>query len=226
MSYSFWMRSLILLGCLSPFYLQASSLEQFEKLSHSPEIYVCDHFLSDEECDHLIKLAQPSLARSTVVDPNSVEGLVDARRTSTGMFLPYGCKDGVVLRMHKRIAEVTGIPEVNGECMQVLHYDVGAEYQPHYDSFDRSIPGGLIHFNRGGQRVATFMVYLNTPEAGGETIFPLDNLKIVPKKGKAVLFYNVTSSGAVDPMSFHGGAPVLKGEKWLITRWLREREFH
>jgi prolyl 4-hydroxylase len=70
------------------------------------------------------------------------------------------------------------------------------------------------------------MVYLHTTEQGGETIFPRANLKITPQKGKAVLFYNVTEEDELDPMSFHGGAPVVQGEKWLITRWLREEEFH
>ena len=70
------------------------------------------------------------------------------------------------------------------------------------------------------------MVYLNTPEKGGETVFPRVRLKIVPEKGKAVLFYNVSDSGRVDPMSFHGGAPVERGEKWLMTCWLREHPFH
>lgn len=198
----------------------------FEKLSDSPLVYVCDHFLSDDECDHLINLAKPSLARSTVADLDSAKNLVNSARTSLGMFLPWGIKDKIVRGIHTRIAQITDIPEENGESMQVLYYGVGAEYQPHYDTFDPSTPGGLIHYNRGGQRVATFIMYLNTPEKGGETIFPQARLKITPEKGKALLFYNVNAEGISDSMSLHGGAPVIRGEKWIITRWLRERKFY
>jgi prolyl 4-hydroxylase len=198
----------------------------FEKLSDSPLVYVCEHFLSDEECDHLINLAKPSLVRSTVADLGSAKNLLHSARTSLGMFLPWGIKDKIVRQIHKQSAEVTDIPEENGESMQVLYYGIGAEYQPHYDTFDPSTPGGLIHYNRGGQRVATFIMYLNTPKKGGETIFPKIGLKITPKKGKALLFYNVNAEGISDPMSLHGGAPVIEGEKWIITRWLREGKFH
>ena len=67
--------------------------------------------------------------------------------------------------------------------------------------------------------------YLNTPEKGGETILPKVNISVTPKKGDAVLFYNVKPSGEREPMSFHGGSPVLGGEKWIMTKWIRERTF-
>ncbi len=212
---------------LSSFSLRRNSCpENFKKISDSPLVYTCDQFLSDEECEHLIEIAKPSLARSTVVDLNSLDNQLDSRRTSLGMFLPYNIKDETVKRIEKRIAKVTAIPRENGENMQILYYGVGAEYQPHFDYFDPDTVGGLAQYNRGGQRVATLMVYLNTPKQGGETIFPRVGLKVVPKKGKALLFYSVDAEGNSDPMSFHGGAPVLMGEKWVVTRWLREGVFH
>jgi len=165
------------------------------------------------------------LARSTVVDLNSSEGIIDPRRSSFGMFFSGSTEGKAVGKIRKEIASFARIPVENGEDMQVLHYPVGGEYQPHYDYFDPSTPGGLIHFNRGGQRVATLLVYLNTVAKGGETIFPKANLAIAPTKGKAVLFYNVKPDGRIDPRSFHGGAPVLAGEKWIATIWLRERRF-
>ena len=198
----------------------------FQQVCDSPEVYVCDHFLSDAECDHIINLAHPHLARSTVVDVKGPNGLTDQSRTSRGMFISRYSKDKVVKRVCERIAHVTGVPQQNCEDIQVLHYDVGAEYRPHYDFFDPSTPGGLIHFKRGGQRVATLMVYLKTTPAGGETVFPKGNLKIAPVKGKAVFFFNVKPSGMTDPMSLHGGAPVVSGDKWIMTRWMREGVFN
>jgi prolyl 4-hydroxylase len=199
---------------------------EFYQLAQSPKIYICDHFLSDQECDHIIRLAEPHLARSTVVDLQSPADLVDIRRTSQGMWIQGELIDPVVKNIQRKIAQATQIPEENCEDFQVLHYDLGGEYQPHFDYFDISTPGGLSHYNRGGQRVATFMIYLANTEEGGETIFPKADLKIIPEKGKAVLFFNVDTNGKEDPMSFHGGAPVLKGEKWIITRWMRQGIFY
>lgn len=198
---------------------------EFVQISTSPRIYVCEHFLTDAECDHFIQLARPSLRRSTVMDPNSAGNLLDARRSSSGTWLYPSCRSPHLERLLDRISTITQIPKENGEYIQVLHYGIGAEYQPHFDYFDRNTAGGIAQLQRGGQRVATFMVYLNTPEEGGETIFPRARLAVRPEKGKAVLFYDVGPNGKEDPMSFHGGAPVIKGEKWIMTRWLRERAF-
>lgn len=207
-------------------FLEGTTDPSFEKISDSPRIYVCPHFLSDRDCDHIKELARPLLTPSTVVDAHSENPLLDSRRTSQGGWLPPYIRDSVILNLQKEIATLTAIPEKNGENIQILYYPLGGEYQPHYDYFDPSTAGGLYHYQRGGQRVATFMIYLNTVEEGGETIFPRLGIKIKPEKGKALLFYDVNPSGNVDPMTLHGGAPVLKGEKWILTRWLREGEFH
>ncbi|MCX6991504.1 MAG: 2OG-Fe(II) oxygenase [Chlamydiae bacterium] len=192
-----------------------------EKLSDSPLVYSCDQFLTDEECDHLIQLSLPFLTRSAVMNDNNSGRAVHTDRTSSGAYIYPDMQDEVVKSIQKRIAEITSIPEAHGELMNVLHYDIGQEYKPHFDYFNPEMLSRLERCNRGGQRIATFIIYLNTPEEGGETIFPKAELKITPAKGKALLFYNVTESGAVDPESLHGGAPVIKGEKWIVTRWLR-----
>lgn len=110
-----------------------------------------------------------------------------------------------------------------GESLQVLHYSVG-EYLPHFDYFDPALPGSQPVLAQGGQRIMTFIVYLNTVEAGGETLFPALDLKVQPKQGRVVMFDNV-SNGKIDPLSLHASAPVLVGEKWAMTRWIRERRW-
>jgi prolyl 4-hydroxylase len=198
---------------------------EMEVLSWSPRIFVFHNFLSDEECEYVKSAAAPSMSRSTVVDYKSDKGLVDIVRTSQGMFFPLDHQDAILTNIENRISKLTLIPLENGESIQVLHYDKGAEYKPHYDYFDPRTVGGLAHYNRGGQRVASFLMYLNTPEEGGETIFPRVNIKVKPQKGDALLFYSCGLDGHVDPKTFHGGAPVIKGEKWLATRWLRQHTF-
>jgi len=198
-----------------------------QTLKTKPRIFVIPDFLTPAECDHMIATARPSLARSTVLDdskPNA--GALDSRRTSHGMFFPQDPQDPILRNVEQRIADLTKIPVPNGEAMQVLWYQVGAEYLPHYDYFSPTTPGGASALSRGGQRVATFIMYLNTPEAGGETIFPLAYVSVIPKKGMALLFYNCQPSGEVDPLTLHGGASVRAGEKWIATKWLHMMPFH
>lgn len=193
-----------------------------ETLKSNPRIFYLSHFLSADECDYIIEKARPKLKPSQVVDDDEASsGKLDPRRSSKGMFFSQGPKDQVLKNVEQRIASLTGLPVQNGEAIQVLWYPQGAEYQPHYDYFNSNTPGGLACLERGGQRIATVIMYLNTPDAGGETIFPLVRVSVKPKKGDALLFYSCTPTGEVDPNTLHGGAPVKAGEKWIATKWIR-----
>ena len=199
---------------------------EIEVLSWSPRIFVYHHFLSDAECDYLRYQATPFLVPSTVVDHTRPDGRKsDNRRRSEGMFFPKHHFDPVLSDIEKRISLLTLMPLENGEPIQVLHYSVGGEYQPHYDYFNENTVGGASHLNRGGQRVASFLMYLNSPDAGGETLFPIVNVQVKPIKGDALLFFDCCVNGAVDPLTLHGGSPVIRGEKWLATKWFRQYPF-
>ena len=167
----------------------------------------------------------PELARSTVVDEDSEDGKIDQARTSRGMFFEAEDNDPIIREIESRISLLTLMPLENGETIQVLHYQTGGEYEPHHDYFDPLTVGGAAHLKRGGQRIASFLMYLNTPKAGGETIFPDLKIKVKPHKGDALLFFDCTPDGNIDPLTLHGGAPVRKGEKWLATKWLRQDRF-
>jgi hypothetical protein len=94
----------------------------------------------------------------------------------------------------------------------------------HRLDFDPAEPGTPTILKRGGQRVATLVMYLNDPAQGGGTTFPDIGLEVAPQKGNAVFF----SYDRPHPSTrtLHGGAPVLAGEKWVATKWLRQREFN
>ena len=188
----------------------------------NPRIVVLGNLLSDEECDALIELARPRLARSLTVAIKTGDEEVNDDRTSNGMFFQRG-EHEVVRRLEARLARLLDWPEENGEGLQILHYRPGAEYKPHYDYFDPVEPGTPTILKRGGQRVATIVIYLAEPEKGGGTTFPDVNLVVAPKRGNAVFF----SYDRAHPVTrtLHGGAPVLAGEKWIATKWLRERRF-
>jgi prolyl 4-hydroxylase len=222
----FWVFILLAIQAIAREGYPLPSHRDLVELSRSPRVYLIEHFLTPLECDYIIYQAGPFLQRSNVVDRSGVQlEVLDNTRTSQGMFFPQFPEDRILDDIQERISAITLFPIGNGEGMQVLHYGPGEEYRPHYDYFDPSTPGGKQCYDRGGQRIATFMIYLHTTEQGGETVFPEANLKIKPIKGNAVLFYNCLPRGKEDPRSLHGGAPVLKGEKWIITKWIRARTF-
>jgi prolyl 4-hydroxylase len=187
-----------------------------------PRVVVLGGLLSDEECDALIEAAKPRLARSLTVQTATGGEELNPDRTSNGMFFNRG-ESELVKRIEARIARLVNWPVEHGEGIQVLNYQVGAEYKPHYDYFDPNEPGTPTILKRGGQRVGTVVMYLNEPTRGGGTTFPDIGLEVAPVRGNAVFFsYNRPHPGT---LSLHGGAPVLEGEKWVATKWLRERVF-
>jgi len=187
-----------------------------------PRVVVLSGFLSDEECQALISAASPRMQRSLTVDHQTGADQVHAQRTSHGMFFSRG-ENEVIQRIENRLAKLLNWPVENGEGLQVLRYQPGHEYKPHYDYFDPNEPSAATVLARGGQRVATVLMYLNEPTRGGGTTFPSVNLEISPQKGSAV-FFNYDRAHPVS-RTLHGGAPVREGEKWVATKWLRERKF-
>ena len=188
-----------------------------------PEVVVFAQLLSAAECAALIDGATPRLSASLTVDIRTGGEALHPDRTSQGMFFARG-ENAVVARIEARIATLLGWPVDHGEGLQILRYPPGAQYRPHYDYFDPAQPGTPALLARGGQRVATLIMYLHAPDGGGATVFPDLGLSVVPVRGNAVFF----SYAQADPASrsLHGGEPVTRGEKWIATKWLREREFH
>lgn len=189
-----------------------------------PTIALIDNLLSVEECDELVRLSAGQLVRSTTVDRASGEGKVIDARTSEGTYFLVNA-DPFVARLDRRIAALMNRPVENGEGLQILHYRTGGEYTPHFDYFPPADPGSRVHLACGGQRVATLVIYLNEVEDGGATVFPELKLSVGPKKGAAVYFEYCNSRGQVDPLTLHGGAPVLRGEKWIATKWVRQHRY-
>nr|WGT02532.1 prolyl 4-hydroxylase 3 [Tamarix hispida] len=212
--------------------------EWVEILSWEPRAFRYHNFLSKEECDYLISLAKPHMVKSTVVDSKTGQSKDSRVRTSSGMFLRRG-RDKVIRNIEKRIADWSFIPIEHGEGLQVLHYEEGQKYEPHYDYF-------LDEFNtkNGGQRIATVLMYLSDVEEGGETVFPAakgnvsavpwwdelsecgkKGLAVKPQMGDALLFWSMRPDASLDPSSLHGSCPVISGNKWSATKWMHVGEY-
>src|SRR6201995_2701965 len=122
-----------------------------------------------------------------------------------------------------RIAAWTRTNAACGEHMSILRYRPGEEYRRHVDFFDPDIPAIWAEGARAGQRTATGLVWLNDDYEGGETVFPLVERKFRGKTGDALAFWNVLPDGTPDRRTVHAGVPPVGGDKWLISKWIRDR---
>ncbi|KAG2549140.1 hypothetical protein PVAP13_9KG172500 [Panicum virgatum] len=187
------------------------------QLSWRPRAFLHKGFLTDAECDHLIALAKDKLEKSMVADNESGKSVQSEVRTSSGMFLEKK-QDEVVTRIEERIAAWTFLPPENGESIQILHYQNGEKYEPHYDYFHDKNNQAL-----GGHRIATVLMYLSNVEKGGETIFPNAEGKLLQPKDDT--WSECTRNGYADSDSLHGSCPVIEGQKWSATKWIHVRSF-
>jgi prolyl 4-hydroxylase len=189
-----------------------------------PQVIVFGDVLSADECGEMIERSRHRLKRSTTVNPDTGQEDVIRNRTSEGIWFQRG-EDALIERLDQRIASLMNWPVGNGEGLQILHYNTSGEYRPHFDYFPPDQPGSAVHTARGGQRVATLIVYLNDVEEGGETIFPEAGLSVAGKQGGAVYFRYLNGLRQLDPLTLHGGAPVRGGDKWIMTKWMREHAY-
>ncbi|KAL0482638.1 prolyl 4-hydroxylase [Acrasis kona] len=189
-------------------------------LSWSPRLFYYSKFLSHKECDEVINMGKDKLERSKVVGAKSDEVIQD--RSSSGYWVPYSQSKFI----DDRISAVTHIEPSFMEQLHLLHYDPTQEYKPHFDWFPRNLNEHQEQqLKDHGQRYATFIIFLDDVEEGGETWFPKPDIKVKPVKGDGILFYDLLPSGEEDNEALHGGLPVIKGEKWIVTKWIRQKRW-
>jgi prolyl 4-hydroxylase len=214
--------------------------QPFQMLSWYPRMYLFPRFLSPEQAQHVVELAKARLAPSVLAfKKGDTQDNTKDVRTSSGTFISrFEDKAGVLAHVEDKIAKLTGLPVSHGEPFNVLRYDHGQHYDSHYDVFSPEEYGP-----QSSQRLATVLFYLTDVEEGGETVFPLEGkdglsrlatinykscdmgLKYKPKAGDALLFWSIHPNGTFDKHALHGGCAVVKGQKWVATKWIRDKCF-
>lgn len=185
---------------------------------------VLDGVIDANECEELIALARPRLKPSTIVDPSTGRDTVSGLRASFGMFF-RPLENPLVERLDRRMAALMNLPVEHGEGLQVLHYPEGAGSAPHFDFLVPSNDANRASIARSGQRVSTLVTYLNDVPEGGETAFPVVGWMVSPRRGHAVYFEYCNAADELDHASLHASQAVLRGEKWVATKWMRSRRF-
>ena len=188
--------------------------------SSDPIIYVVDDYIPEDECQEFINCSKDKLQPATVVGLDNEQKLTD--RTNEFAWLEHHANESIH-EVSKRLSILVQMPIRNAEMFQVVHYERGTEYKPHFDSFDQSTELGKKYWEPGGQRMITALIYLNDVKDGGATYFPELNISINPKKGNVLVFHNTISETTnINPRSLHAGMPVSSGEKWAANLWFRE----
>jgi prolyl 4-hydroxylase len=178
-----------------------------------------DDFLTPEECDKIRELSKQKLVPSKVYSSN--DDINDTQVRISDQCWLKDLDDPIIQRISERVAKITGTDINSQEELQVVKYSPGGYYRPHFDACNKETDD-CSRLNKGlGPRYITFIIYLNDDFKDGETVFPKINTSIVPKRGKAAIFYNVDKDGEILPKSLHGGKDVKNGEKWIANKWIR-----
>ncbi len=190
----------------------------------SPRVGVVENFIPRAFCEWIIERAKPKLEAARLKDPTRGAGAHAQHRTNSGAGFGLLDTDLVMQMVNGRVADLIESPIQNHEPTNVLNYQKGEEYKPHFD-FITASDANAAELNTTGQRVTTVLIYLNDDYDGGETHFPNLNWKFKGKTGDALVFWNIGENGEPDRKTLHAGLPVKKGEKWLYSKWVRANPY-
>ena len=175
-----------------------------------PKVY--HDFITDEEREHIMKVARDKLKTSTVEE--GVNRRIDnkVRVSETAFLSPKD--DPIVERVMRRCLKKCDRPLKNCEKLQVVRYKPNGFYIPHNDAFEGK-----------NKRKYTFLISLNDGYEGGETQFPNLGTKYKLGAGDVLRFNNLDNYGFVTSKALHGGMPVKKGEKWICNVWVHTHPY-
>lgn len=195
-----------------------------EGFSDKQTLHFIPNFISDEDCNTIIQLAENEMTRSDVMCKHGKTCISDYR-TSSNTFLKDS-DNPVVEKITQKIESIMGINREKFEDLQVVKYNLTQEYKEHYDACVGEEDVCKEFLLNGGQRYATIIIYLNDDFEGGETYFPNLKQKVKPKKGNAVLFFGLKNDNITPRLeSLHAGLTVTKGIKYICNKWIRVEKF-
>lgn len=188
----------------------------------SPRISIVEGFASTQMCTWMIDQARPRAGRALVYDAARGGGRAEEARNNSSVSFNIAQSNIQLMILRARVAATANVALAGLESSAVLHYAPGQRFEPHVDFLDPAEPGYAADLTAHGQRIATFLLYLNEDYEDGETEFPMLDWRYKGRSGDALLFWNVTSSGAPDQRTLHAGLPPTSGEKWLLSQWIRQ----
>lgn len=134
-------------------------------------------------------------------------------------------RDVITAILQERGARLLGVPVPCHEPPNAIHYSPGEQYGMHVDFIEPSIPQFQNELQQLGQRVGTIVTYLNEDFEGAETHFPDADVTFRGAPGDAIFFANVLTDGTPDYRTSHCARPPTRGEKWVLSQWIRAKPF-
>jgi prolyl 4-hydroxylase len=192
-------------------------------LHERPPVRCYREFVTDSACDWLIARARGRLKRALIYDPAHGGDVADRMRTNSAAGFDLMDADVVQVGIQHRMAAAVGLPVHNMEGPTVLHYTVGQEITNHFDFLNPDIPNYDDEIRRRGERIITFLVYLNDDYDGGETDFPELGVRHKGRRRDGLLFVNALPNGKPDTRMVHAGLAPTRGEKWIFSQFIRNR---
>lgn len=193
-------------------------------LHEEPLVRAFEQFASERVCAWLIGRCHGKLQRALVYNAVDREDFEDESRTNTAASFDLMNADLVQLLVQQRMSACCGVALYNMEAMSILHYDVGEEIRNHFDFVNPEIPNYAQELADNGQRIITFLVYLNEDYEGGETVFPELGVTHKGRRGEGLFFVNALANREPDRRVVHAGRPPQSGEKWVVSQFIRDRE--
>jgi prolyl 4-hydroxylase len=197
-----------------------TTYENIKQVNKSPPIYVCDNLLTDQECDTLIKSAEHNLEDSHVVKLINGKEILekDSARLSKSFYLSNNNNTSLI----NKISNLVNKDSQYFEDLQVGYYQKGGFYKSHHDALDIHTKLGNSFIKTRGQRIITVLMYLNDVKKGGRTYFKNLNIRFIPKKGTALIFFPAFLNREIDEKALHCAEKVID-EKWVAQLWIRDR---
>jgi prolyl 4-hydroxylase len=190
----------------------------------SPRILTVAKFAPAPVCDWLIAASREKLGPADLYDPQSgVRVRHKGIRNNSVASFALTEQDVILVMLRARIAALAGVALADLEPPMVLNYQPGQAFGPHFDYLDPEQPALAPSIVRFGQRVATFLLYLNEDYEGGETDFPDLGWRYRGAKGDALLFWSAEADGSLNRQTRHAGLTPTSGEKWVLSQWIRRR---
>ena len=228
---------------------------QWLRKHNDPPIYVIDDFLTHSELEYFDSRVKELKFERSFVDNMALEemrgandsadnggsysskkrqrrAILDTTHRTSRFFGFKKQQDAKIASLERRIAGLLGCWVHQIEPLQLVRYLPGEFFNVHHDMGDLldddevKLPKKHIMLKR---RVLTLFFYLNTlsEDQGGCTYFPkCGNLRVQPKRGRVVIWSNVTADGLPDPRTIHAGEPVISDQqdfaKYGLNLWICE----
>ncbi|MEJ0038164.1 MAG: hypothetical protein WDO68_19145 [Gammaproteobacteria bacterium] len=180
-------------------------------------------FIGPDVSRWIIQRAKGRLSRALVYDAAVGKTTAHATRTNTSASFSFLDTDFICVLVQSRMAACLGLPFRHFEAMTVLHYDVGERNSEHFDFVDPNVPDYEQHIRERGQRIVTFLVYLNDDYGSGETEFPRLGISHKGIGGEGFFFVNAFADGRPDIRTLHAGRAPSSGEKWIVSQFIKSQ---